>query len=514
MKNNDDLFQLIKTLNKEEKQFFRLYASRVSTKGDSNYVRLFNAIDKQEEYDEKAIRKQFAGQSIEKFLASSKHELYGVILKSLHAKSEEESPEAKLRMLLHYAEVLAVKGHEEQARNTVHEARQLAETHELLTYLPEILHLEFSYMPGDDKEQQLKRASAFYEEHQQVMRKLENRALYERLDKQVRFLTQNLAYGHSNNKDAISSFLEKPEIADEKNPLTVMARYYFHHIRALCAFNLRNFEETYNQSKLVFELSQQHAPILQHDAARYISLLHHYSNACSVTGRMEEMKEVCRRIRQVQTNDERLKARAFQYSTNAEFNIYLAEANFDAVEKLAQRVEEELPQYRQHMERVFVLIICGQTAYSWFLLEQHNKALKWLNEALNLVQVNHRDDITLMLRLLEVLLHFELGNHDLVDYRLKALIRYISPRADRFKTEAIFIQGIRKITTANSREQLHQILRNVKAAIDNETGGDAYEKQMKAHLNLNIWLNGKLSGVPMRELRKQNEAETKKRVAE
>lgn len=499
MKNNDDLFQLIKTLSEEEKHFFNVYASRVSAKGESNYVRLFTAIDQQDVYDEKVIRKKFQGQSIERFLASSKHELYGVILRSMHAQYEEETPEARLRQLLHYAEVLASKGLEEMARDQVAEAKRLAEKHELLQYLPEILHLEFAYMSGVSRETQEEHAEVFYTEHQRVIEKLENLAMYEKLNKQVRFITQNIAYGHVADNGAIDDFLNQPEIRDERGPKSVMARYFFHQIHALCAFNKRDFEETYRQSKTVFELSQKYPDILQHDAARYIALLHHYSNACAATGRLEEMRSVCKWLRAVKTNDQRLIARVFQYSVNAEYNILLAEGNHQSAELLAAEVEKKISGCIPHMERVFILAICGQTAYVYYLLDQYNKSLRWLNEALNQTQVGHRDDITLSLRILEILLHYELNNHDLVDYRMKSLLRYLSPKSERFPAEFAFINGIRKITAVTSRDQLRAILQKAKDSICDIFEKQPATKRTLAHFNLLAWLNGKIDGAPMRE---------------
>ncbi|TND10605.1 MAG: hypothetical protein FD123_247 [Bacteroidetes bacterium] len=499
MKNNDDLFQLIKTLSEEEKHFFSVYASRVSAKGDSNYVRLFTAIDQQDVYDENIIRKKFQGQSIERFLASSKHELYGVILRSIHAQYEESTAEARLRQLLHYAEVLAAKGLEKMARQQVAEAKRLAEKHELLAYLPEILHLEFAYMSGEDREQQEAHSERFLKEYQDVIKKLENLAMYERLNKQVRFITQNIAYGHSTDHSAIDDFLRLPEIKDETGPKSIMARYFFHQIHALCAFNKRDFEGTYVQSKKVFEMSQQYPDILQHDTSRYISLLHHYSNACSATGRLDEMRSVCKWLRAVKTNDQRLIARIFQYAVNAEYNILLVEGNHQKAEVLAAEVEKKIATSQPHMERVFILAICGQTAYVYYLLEQYNKSLRWLNEALNQTQVGHRDDITLSLRILEILLHYELNNHDLVDYRLKSLLRYLSPKSERFVAEITFINGIRKITGVTSREQLKALLVKTREAVCNVFEKAPATKRTLAHFNLLAWLNGKIDGVPMRD---------------
>lgn len=55
---NDDLFHLIKSLNKSEKRNFKLFMKRVS--GSENFIimQLFDAIDKLKIYDEQIILKK------------------------------------------------------------------------------------------------------------------------------------------------------------------------------------------------------------------------------------------------------------------------------------------------------------------------------------------------------------------------------------------------------------------------------------------------------------------------
>ena len=52
-RSTDILFQLIKSLEKAEKRHFKLYIKRSSGKEDLKIVRLFDALDKLKEYDEK-----------------------------------------------------------------------------------------------------------------------------------------------------------------------------------------------------------------------------------------------------------------------------------------------------------------------------------------------------------------------------------------------------------------------------------------------------------------------------
>jgi hypothetical protein len=63
MKPSNELFELIKSLTKSEKRFFKLQSSLQS--GDKNYIRLFDTIDKMSEYDEEEVKSNFKG---EKFI--------------------------------------------------------------------------------------------------------------------------------------------------------------------------------------------------------------------------------------------------------------------------------------------------------------------------------------------------------------------------------------------------------------------------------------------------------------
>ena len=60
MKVTDDLFQLIKSLDQSEKRYFKIFSTmHIKDSEENKYIMLFDAIDKQSEYDEDEIRKKF-----------------------------------------------------------------------------------------------------------------------------------------------------------------------------------------------------------------------------------------------------------------------------------------------------------------------------------------------------------------------------------------------------------------------------------------------------------------------
>ena len=106
---SDDLFQLIKALTKQEKRYFKLHASRHVIGKENKYVKLFDAIDQQKEYNEERIKKKFNHAPITRQLHVAKNYLYHLLLDSLRSYHESKS-EDKFFTLLRNAQLLFNKG--------------------------------------------------------------------------------------------------------------------------------------------------------------------------------------------------------------------------------------------------------------------------------------------------------------------------------------------------------------------------------------------------------------------
>ncbi|PHX73753.1 MAG: hypothetical protein CK547_06815, partial [Chitinophagaceae bacterium] len=55
----DELFQLIRTLEKGEKRNFKLYVTRNAASDDLKIIQLFDAIDHADHYDEESILRKY-----------------------------------------------------------------------------------------------------------------------------------------------------------------------------------------------------------------------------------------------------------------------------------------------------------------------------------------------------------------------------------------------------------------------------------------------------------------------
>lgn len=111
------LHRLIKSLTKPEKRYFKVFSSRHVIGDQNNYLVLFDAIDRQSEYDEAKLLKKFKNEPFVKRFSIAKSRLYNAILKSLDAYHANSSVEAQLKRQLHCAESCTTKACKHRAKS-------------------------------------------------------------------------------------------------------------------------------------------------------------------------------------------------------------------------------------------------------------------------------------------------------------------------------------------------------------------------------------------------------------
>jgi hypothetical protein len=127
---NEALFDLIQSMSKSEKRYFKLMSSRHKIGEENNYVVLFDFIDKQDVYNEDEIFKSFDGAAFLNRFSITKKRLYDHILSSLDSFHISNSIEAQLFKSLHSADILFEKSLYDQSRRVLRSAEKLASKHE------------------------------------------------------------------------------------------------------------------------------------------------------------------------------------------------------------------------------------------------------------------------------------------------------------------------------------------------------------------------------------------------
>lgn len=139
MNSNSGLFQLIKSLSATEKRHFRI--STAGYGGDKLYLKLFDAIDKQAEYDEGSIKKKLNFKSPSQF-SMAKNYLRDLILESMEKVLYKTSINIQLSKHINRIRFLVDKGLTEQATVLLEETKAIAKKNEKFPELISIYEIE------------------------------------------------------------------------------------------------------------------------------------------------------------------------------------------------------------------------------------------------------------------------------------------------------------------------------------------------------------------------------------
>src|SRR5688572_25315339 len=137
-KASNSLFELVKSLNKAEKRYFKVYSSRHTIGEENGYIKLFDYIEKMDEYDEEVLFKDFKGQPLLNKFSITKARLYTNVLKSLDSFYSNSSIDAQLFRQIHSADILFNKGLYAQAEKLLSSVEKQAEKYERLYLVMEI----------------------------------------------------------------------------------------------------------------------------------------------------------------------------------------------------------------------------------------------------------------------------------------------------------------------------------------------------------------------------------------
>ena len=178
---SEHLFLLIKSLSQSEKRFFKLWAQLHASERNNKYTRLFDAIQKQDVYDEKKLFIDNKDVAYGKQFPVLKNYLYNQILWCMdqYHKSKYE----EVRSLLHKVEFLCEKGLYEQCDKMLRKAKQKAEQNNMLHYSLELFRPweKILVLQSNDME----RMKKFLAEEKKISEQLLRTQQYDALENQM-----------------------------------------------------------------------------------------------------------------------------------------------------------------------------------------------------------------------------------------------------------------------------------------------------------------------------------------
>src|SRR5579872_2615611 len=136
------LFELIKTLNKTEKRYFKKYSGMHSSKKHHTHASLlFDAFEKMPVYDNDKFKAQNSSKPFYKNLASEKQHLMKLLLQSLNEYHRANSKKTSIQFHINSFELLFQKREYKIAEKQLLKALQLSKDYGNTIYVLEVFKL-------------------------------------------------------------------------------------------------------------------------------------------------------------------------------------------------------------------------------------------------------------------------------------------------------------------------------------------------------------------------------------
>jgi len=502
-KNTDALFQLIKSLTKAEKRYFKLHINKQIAGEETKFLKLFDLIDKQKDYDEnKILEKEKSIRSQQ--LSNLKAHLYKQILQNLRNLNSDEDIVLRIHELIDYSTILYNKCLYDQCVKMLEKARNTAEKYDKNALILEITEFEkrlvTKYIRSniEDKVSQLIKAS------DQINEKINNINTFSNLT--IKLYSFYLKIGFlRNHKDfeLVNSFLYSTLPVFQEDKLSFEEKMYLYNSFVGYYFFIQDFDRGYEYAKKWVTLFDENSELILPKIEMYIRAINNLLVSQSKLHIYEEFKSTVQKLEAIEhlsdlklTENHRLLL--FKYSSTHRINRYFMLGEFTEGVQIIPEIAKSLEDYENLLDTHYIIIFYYKFACMYFGEGNYQQVVFWLNKIINMKDVDLRSDIHSFARILNLISHYELGNIDLVDYYIRSTYRFLIKKNDLHQFQKIIMKFLRKLSSI-TRDQLIDAFRDLRTQLI-PLNDKFYERRPFIYFDFVSWLESKIENRTVQEI--------------
>jgi pentatricopeptide repeat protein len=502
MKPSTELFDLIKSLSKSEKRFFKLSSSLQS--GEKNYLKIFDYIERQRKYDEEDLKSNFAKSTFIKHLPSEKNHLYKLVLKSLRAYYSDQSVSSQLKQEIKNVEILYKKALYKECRKFVKRAKKLAIDHEKFYYWFELISWEKKLL-----EEAIEQGDFDYdidkliEEEAVVIAKLRNLAEYQILYSKINHVFRSGGFTrNATERKVVDEIADYHLIKGKNTAISTRATSICYYIKGLCAATNREYDDAFLFFNKVRTILDKDKKLRSDLSKRYVLTIAHLIRGYVDNGNFEEAARLMQEMKDLSKEKGfkslDIEVSIFTVGSNSELNYYNRKGEFSKSIAMVEGIIEKTKEYKNKISKEQEILFAYNIAYAYFGMEDYKKALYYLNKVLNDNEQHLRQDIYSFSRIFNLIIHYELENYDFLEYMIKSTSRYLNKHEKDYQIEEVFVRNIRKLSKYSIEGKAKDVIEDVNNEIS-ELLKDPNERVILDYFDIENWFKSKIDGISFSE---------------
>lgn len=460
MKPSNDVFRLIKKMEQSEKRYFKRFASLQTAGKAHNSVILFDALNGLKEYQEDRLQRKIQQPGLLRNLASEKVYLYRLIMKSLRAYHGEKRAQAKAEAAFFDAHILYQKGLDQMAQKSMNKSKRICYDYQLHGLLLEILSFERTMIKQSPSVHPTESLQKNLKARQDLIASLEKDHSYTLWYDQL-FLSVRSDYHLRTNqaKESANTIIKLIQQEDPKTLTTFHSQLYYHSCLALASQLKGELADANHHYENVLIIWDAYPKQKESTPYRFLRSISNYLGSCHMIDRWDNFQQVLSKIEALPAKSDNMaleKFKALHYNRLLFWlstgELSTARQHFPETIRLLNKFDGQLTPSRS-------LAFSYNLGIMFFFLESYQQSLFWINRIVNHPTTNQRLDIQLAAKILQMVIHFELKNFDLLPFLARSCYRLIRQRNMENQFEHQILRFLRSPDLERDQEnQISQLL--------------------------------------------------------
>lgn len=491
MKKTDSVFQLIKSLTRGEKRNFRMLAQLTS--GDKKYLQLFDVMDSMDDYDEdKILRKFRKDPAFEKQFAYNKNYLYNNILNAL--AYFHKGQDSELSSLTLQVRILLEKNLYFQAKRMIRKVKDKVRALEKFEELLTLLQFETEVIRRTEDMKVMRDAFREVEIEEQItLTKISNLQKYRRLESRVFLLMKEQYYSREKQENVLYQEVMTSEVMEaETEAQSLRAKILYNVIKMRINTYEGDEAAALGFCDRAISLMESNKELLDNEAGVFLGLLNFSARSKFMTLGFEPAYQTLIKIKAVKIRTAHHRSRRFIL-----YHASLLALHNDVGRELPKEEIEEIFKESRALNNDLAashrMWVYYEASKYYLIHGNPSEALRWMNEFLNNPRNPVRKDLQAMARLVNLFIHFELGNYDLIEYKLKSTYRFIYKQEILHGYERRILSFFRKAINLTEKEELMEELQLFRDDLD-EVFKNPKERIATNYFHIYAWIDAKLNG--------------------
>lgn len=499
------LFELIKTLNKNEKRYFKVMAGSSGSKEDKKMILLFDLLANQKEFDEdKLLEKETAIKPEQ--LSNLKAYLYEKILQCLRLYISSKVPDIQIREQINYAQILFEKRLYSQGINYLKKAKKMAQHYNNLELQLEVIKLEKSVLMQTIDNDNISKVDRIISEARVINGQINNINTFSNLSVKLNSFYTKVGFIRNENEYLkVKEFFYSniPNFKEEE--LSLYEKIHLYKLYIGYYFFGQDFSGGYLYAQKLVDLFESSKDLIEIHIETYIKSLNNLLIAQNKLLKYEEFVKTNQKLQEVSIKylpfiNENIRIRLLKYYFIHEINKFFMIGDFDkGISFIEGEKGREIESLLSVVDKHSSLILSYKIACLYFGASNFRMALKWLNKIINVPSIDIREDLHCFARIINLICHYELGNNDVINYYILSTYRFLLKKEDLHLFQKYILLFLKNLEKETNQRELVENFEKLKMQLLPLVNSD-YEKRAFIYFDIISWLESKIEKKPVQEI--------------